>query len=165
MAAPATLPNSHHGSSPVGAASFLASYLFLGLLHELSHIAIASVLLPSFRQLLSLDDIVHDIRQFVTRALLGRYCLIEIEVDGSSDVAAGSAAMMIRHFGWIFSVALAIGLHYCFWRSSKETSKKSSIFQPSSIFVVAAYVTAFEAVTTDMLGWIPLLGQVRHSIL
>ena len=150
--APST-SHSHH-------ASFITSYLLFGLLHELSHIAIAAIILPSFRQILSLDDIVHDIGQFVTRALLGRYCLIE--VDDSSELAAGSTAI-IRHFGWMFSLLLAVGLHYYFWRPSKvyeKSSVSSWVATQPSIYVVAAYVTAFEAVTTDLLNLVPIFGQV-----
>lgn len=134
---------------------FLVAYAGFGLLHEMSHAVIASAFLRS-SSFATLDGAF----VFVKQALLGRYCIIEV------DGFAPASALAIRHFGWIFSLALAAGLHY--WHTSthrccgKSGSKPSSIWLTEPIIVVAAYVTAVEAVSTDLLGFVPIFGrQVR----
>ena len=151
---------------------FFASYLLFGLLHELSHVAIASILLgPSLKNhpFHTIDDLL----QFVKRALLGRYCLIEVVANDDTTSSYWSHAA-IRHFGWAFSLVMAMGLHYLQRRRKssssidtscvhKMSSSSSSWFVSNPIVVIAAYVTALEAVTTDLFNFVPIFGQqVRY---
>mmetsp|Transcript_19463 Transcript_19463/g.42309 ORF Transcript_19463/g.42309 Transcript_19463/m.42309 type:complete len:1662 (-) Transcript_19463:341-5326(-) len=143
--------------------TFFVSYLLFGLLHEFSHLAIASVFLSSSQSSLSS---LCDLAQFVARALLGRYCLIEIDNDDNVGSSFVRAHLAIRHFGWIFSLAVAVGLHYCqhvrSLRSGTAAAKKSSFWRLAvvePIVIVAAYVTALEAITTDLLGFVPIFHQ------
>ena len=148
LSTPSTLRSSYGHHLP-----FFVAYLLFGLLHEFSHVAVASILL-SQHPFQSLQDIVH----FATRALLGRYCLIEV-----ADASAW-ARLAILHSGWIFSWALAVGLHYWYIRSSCETSsKRSSSWLTEPIVIVAAYLTGFDAMSTDLFGFVPVLSQVRES--
>lgn len=176
---------SAHGSSSrryTHHASFILSYLLFGLLHELSHVAIAHL----FHTPSSVDSdrpfeigaALHHVTTFVARALLGRYCLIElpigsIEEDGvSNDVA--QLQLVIRHFGWIFSLILATALHsyyiYAHHSSSHDngsvdSKQKSSLwFKLEPIVIAAAYVTALEALTTDLLGFVPQLEDQQVSL-
>ena len=142
---------------------FIASYLVFGLLHELSHIVIASILLGSSltnNPFTTFDNLY----QFVVRALLGRYCLIEAAND---DDVSSTQHLVIRHFGWIFSIVIAMGLHWYHRRRQnssnvKDTMKISLLFS-DPIIVVAAYVTALESITTDLFSFVPIFGQeVSH---
>ena len=146
---------------------FITSYLAFGLLHELSHVAIASILLgPSLTNnpFASFDNLY----QFVMRGMLGRYCLIEV---GNDDDVSSVHHLVIRHFGWIFSIVIAMGLHWYHHHRQNSSNVKDMNKISSSlssllvdpIIVVAAYVTAFEAITTDLFSFVPIFGQgVSH---
>ena len=136
---------------------FITAYLVFGLLHELSHVVIASILLGS-----SLNNnpftTFDNLYQFVVRALLGRYCLIEAAND--DDGVSSTQHLVIRHFGWIFSIVIAMGLHWYHRRRQnssnvKDTMKISLLFS-DPIIVVAAYVTALESITTDLFSFAPI---------
>ena len=146
---------------------FITSYLVFGLLHELSHVAIASILIGSSltnNPFTSYDNLY----QFAVTALLGRFCLIEV---GNDDDVSSVHHLVIRHFGWIFSIVIAMGLHWYHRRRqnssnvkdmNKISSSQSSLLV-DPIIVVAAYVTAFEAITTDLFSFVPIFGQeVRY---
>ena len=140
--------------------TFLVPYLLFGVLHELSHLAVAYAILPSFHPFASPRDVAN----FVSRALLGRYCVVELDTDASGSGAVHGP--LIRHIGWVFSLALAVGLH-CYYRHQSTSSigsgsahgENSSDLKP--FVVLAAYVTALEAITTDLLGFVPFMHQVR----
>jgi hypothetical protein len=147
-----------------GAIFFASYYVIFGVLHELSHVAMASLLLPSspYYQ----DATIRDLIVFLIRASLGRFCLIDV---GDSRVSESSSAARliaaIRHFGWIFSLVVAICVHYwhrrCEYRSPnrKCVSWLTSVFEQPMI-VIAAYVAALEGISTDLLGLVPVLNQV-----
>ena len=160
---------------------FIASYLFFGLVHELSHLAIAYILFHPSTSSSSSNSASYDHSnlfdvEFVIRALLGRYCLIELPIGDGEDEASNDASvarLVIRHFGWIFSFVLAIALH-CYWyrsSSSHENVEKKCnsasfwfMLKLEPIVIVAAYVTAVEALTTDLFGFVPrIIGQVSDS--
>ena len=137
---------------------FISSYLLFGLLHELSHISIASALLGS--SLLNHPFHTFDgLLQFLTRALLGRYCLIEVVDNGDMPSTSSWAFIAIRHFGWIFSFMLAIGLHHYYHH---RCCKTSSLVSP--IVILAAYATTLEAVTTDLFNFVPIFGQEVRTL-
>lgn len=141
-----------------------ASYLFFGVLHEASHVAIASVLL-TLRS--TPFETIDGLGRFLARAAIGRYCLLEVVDDDGGPPAASRLA--IRHFGWIFSLVLAAGLHY--WHAVRRRRASSDakpwlawLCEPAVI--LAAYATALEAITTDLLGFAPsaALHQVRNMV-
>ena len=78
-------------------------YLVFGVLHELSHVVIASILLgPSLIN--SPFTTFDNLYQFILRAVLGRCWEMTINTDMPSTFAINT----IRHFGWIFSVVIAM---------------------------------------------------------
>lgn len=154
---------------------FASCYLLFGLLHELSHVAIASVLLPS-SSLSYQAASLHDLITFLIRASLGRYCLIDVGDAGVSEYSSAAGRITaIRHFGWIFSLGLATWVHYWHHRCNRcslssgdgpvwEVRERvlswlTPVFE-QPVFVVAAYVTAIEGMATDLLGLVPVLNQV-----
>lgn len=143
---------------------FLGYYLLFGLLHELSHVVIAAILQQHasssssstllWYQAASVSDII----TFLARASFGRYCLIDIVED--FDVASPAplhVSIFIRHFGWIFSLCLAAWVHYHYkHQRGKNNNDTSSILQ-RPMFVLAAYATALDGISTDLLGLIPAM--------
>lgn len=120
---------------------FIVFYLLFGLLHELSHVAIATILLPNnnihdtLQSTLSNDDSSNyssssTVITFLVRAIFCRYCSINIANHNDNDDNIDSSSYyyiaIIKHFGWIFSTLLAITLHYCYRRSSCRVVKESN---------------------------------------
>ena len=122
--------------------AFLASYLPCGLLHELSHLAAASVLLPSVLRATPSDS---DVVRFAARALLGRCCVVR--VDDELVVATDANVFAIRPFGWIFSAPLSVRLHLRWKRDCAASKKGSSSWLGPSVV----------ALMTDLFGFVPLL--------
>ena len=129
----------------------LTAYLAFGLLHECFHLGSASLcglfhvtfsknvfLDMIFRRLLSLEvDLERKHSLFVREEeflmiLEKKYCII-------------------RHFGWMLSVATAVFFHMKLSKKLERNKHKSS----SDLWVyvvVAGYLTALDAVCTDLLG-------------
>ena len=167
---------------------FIVFYLLFGLLHELSHVAIATVLLPStYNNDDKVSELSNDSRSstvltFLVKAILGRYCSLTIanlnDNDDNVDSSSYNHIAIIQHFGWIFSTLLAITLHYCYRRSScsvgidKSKSRHHeqlswliglTAIQP--IVIIAAYITAIEAISTDLFSFgVSVFNQVRNSL-
>ena len=170
---------------------FIASYLLFGLLHELSHVAIATILLPNnynnddtpISQSLLLDDSRSStVVTFLARAILGRYCSVTIANRNDNDDNVNSSShhiAIIQHFGWIFSTSLAITLHYCYRRRSscrvvvtdhgksnkskhhEQLSRMIGLNKIQPIVIIAAYITAVEAISTDLFSFgISVFNQV-----
>ena len=184
-----TMNNTKHNSNYTKI-YFIAFYLLFGLLHELSHVAIATVLLPNtsynnhdtpISQSLLLDDSRSStVVTFLARAILGRYCLITIANRNDNDDVNSSShhIAIIQHFGWIFSTLLAITLHYCHRRFSscrvvkesnhddEQLSKASKLIGLTSssiqpVVIIAAYTTAIEAISTDLFSFgVSVFNQV-----
>lgn len=136
--------------------AFLASYLTCGLLHELCHLIVARALFEHSSPLPFIGagaGTLHDWIIFVGRALIGRYCIVGVD-DGDEGAIA-----VIRHSGWLFSLLLAVVVHgtcVTYWRGEAH-GKSDAGLRPAVI--LAAYVTALEAITTDLLGFAPELGR------
>eukprot|EP00581_Thalassiosira_minuscula_P013408 CAMPEP_0183716566 /NCGR_PEP_ID=MMETSP0737-20130205/10436_1 /TAXON_ID=385413 /ORGANISM="Thalassiosira miniscula, Strain CCMP1093" /LENGTH=1583 /DNA_ID=CAMNT_0025945857 /DNA_START=119 /DNA_END=4870 /DNA_ORIENTATION=+ len=105
------------------------------------------------------------------RAILGRYSLVTIDDEDENN--ANSSARMILHAGWIFSLLLAIACHYlhasvrnqqvgkekgsCEQRNIRQiglVTIRNRLFR-SPTLPLAAYITALEAIVTDLLGFTP----------
>ena len=134
---------------------FIASYFAFGLLHELSHILLTKLFYPALH---------FDLIQILIRALLGRYCVLdlpststskEVYVDEGRTSDGGydlHAEFVIGHSGWIFSLLLAVTLHYVL---------NKGLMAVTPYVVIAAYITSLEAIVTDLLGFIPKTFEVR----
>ena len=142
--------------------SLLAAYVAFGVLHELAHLAAASWLLSSspIGDSPSWGGLLHA----AARAVMGRYSLIELPINGEQTEGE---ARMILHAGWIFSLILAL---VCHWLHIRVRSKHDAKQPPSStnIFLsptlpLAAYVTAMEAIVTDLLGVVPIHPYYQDS--
>jgi len=121
-----------------------------------------------------------NIGKFLTRAIFGRYTVITIpssttiNVDGSGCIMSnGMAASIITHSGWIMSILLAVGIHYYYWyhvrlcntnnNNTKNTTKHSSCYSwwvvvveaAAPTIILAAYITAMESITSDLMGFVP----------
>lgn len=140
-------------------------YLVFGVLHELSHVAIATILLGQ-----SLNTF-ESLYQFVLRAVLGRCWEMTIDTDMPSTFAINT----IRHFGWIFSVVVAmVTCHVHRSRNNKFNSKNNCNKNCSPLnnpLVYAAALTAIESISTDLFGLenyllplFPTLGGTNNSI-
>ena len=177
----------HHNYTKI---YFIASYLLFGLLHELSHVAIATILLPNNNDVkvskLSNDSRSSTVVTFLARAILGRYCLIQIIANHNDDDIDSSSyyhIAIIKHFGWIFSTLLAITLHYCYRCSScsvridgkskskhhdeqlSKTSKLIDLTAIQPVVIIAAYITAVEAISTDLFSFgVSVFNQVSRAV-
>ncbi len=96
---------------------------------------------------------------FLSRAILGRYTIISIPsavVDQRIVINDEMAAGIITHSGWILSLLLAFGMHYLYRRRGSS----SGYYVASSVaptFILAAYITALESITSDLMGFVPNL--------
>lgn len=118
--------------------ALLGWWFFFGLIHEVSHLLAASLLG-------SLDDELHSVHSicvFLVKALFGRACSIPLKDQDDHT-------LMIRHAGWITSVTIAFAC-LCFAGIKNKASSSSS---NKNNLLLAATVTAFEALCTDLLGF------------
>ena len=147
----------------------LGYYAIFGLLHELSHLLAARILLG--------PDVFNcsDGPDGILRALLGRYTLLRLPVDLPDDADDTTwRVSAVRHAGWAFSLVLALGLllvrrsrglegkeessdRDTIHRKSKGHEGRGSWIEPAA---VAACLTALEAAVTDLLGFVPRWDQV-----
>ena len=128
-------------------------YVVFGAIHELSHLLVALSLLPkvswpSFLQSTTTVGFWYDLifgRRLVLPAKLRDY-------EEQAQISALEAADWIRHAGWITSLTLALAIHAC----TKWNPKACS---PSFIDGLkwAAWMTAIDALCTDLLQAIPYL--------
>ena len=129
----------------------LAAYVGFGVLHELAHILAARLLYPKLS-----FDILH----VLSRAALGRYCALDLPTVGSHDDE--TARLIIRHAGWAFSVFLALAIHLRHRFKSREHGSLASKIHHGDAILLAAWVTALEAVATDLFGLVPAT-TVRYA--
>ncbi|KAL7540954.1 hypothetical protein ACHAXR_010517, partial [Thalassiosira sp. AJA248-18] len=163
-------------TQPTQMLALLAAYFGFGALHELAHLVAASWILPSTSGSSSLASgggalgLLHT----TVRTILGRYSVINVNDDQVYE------ASMILHAGWTFSLILAVVCHaiHVIVRSrskhNKDGSSTSSSTSNNSIGIgmniflnpilpIAAYVTAMEAIVTDLLGFVPIHPYLQDS--
>ena len=137
--------------------SLLAAYAACGALHELAHLAAAAYLLPPGA--IGIDS-AGDLVRAALRAVLGRYSVVELPSEEDRDEAAAA----ILRAGWMFSLLLAAGCHWLHvvareGGGAKCIGRKQShivdIFRHPTL-PLAAYVTAIEAIATDLFGLVPI---------
>ena len=95
------------------------------------------------------------------QAAIGRYSLVQVGEDHAEY------EHLILRAGWMFSVILAFACHVIHIHTrenqqSKEASTSDNIFL-SPILPIAAYITAFEAIVTDLLGFVPIHPYIQDS--
>jgi hypothetical protein len=170
---------------PAATLSLMAAYVVFGVCHELAHLAVASWLLPSSAfggsPLLDASSSSSSssslgrsasLLRHAARAVLGRYSLIRVP---ASQEDQDSTVRAIHHAGWVCSLILAVVCHLLHLtarrranlRDNKEGLSVSVIqrlltrFSSVDIFLnpavtFAAYITAMEAIATDLLGFVPI---------
>lgn len=135
--------------------------------------AVASWLLPSSAS--TIDDGLAGTGRILgaaVRAVLGRYSLVQL--PRQEEGHAEAEVRMIIHSGWIFSLILAAMCHLLHTlvrnkrikdSSSLHTRMQSTIMnlfiQPT--LPMAAYITALEAIVTDLLGFTPIHPYLNNS--
>ena len=157
----------------------LTSYVICGVLHELSHLIVASCLLSSSSSTTTNNNnttySVIDILEAVVRAVLGRYSLIRVSEEQQQQQGDGMeyydrARSIITHAGWMFSVMLAVGCHALHIAARNSTfnmqllNNGKGVFNTRSVMKVflnpaipiVAYITALEAIVTDLFGFTPI---------
>ena len=131
----------------------LAWYLFFGVLHELSHVAMA-VWFNLYR--VQLRD-VGSICKWIFRFMFDKRWEMAINNNyNTCDIAMVERQIdVVRHSGWIFSLILvvAVGAYHSYYagreKNSIEISMSAAIHNP---MVWAAALTAIEAISTDLVG-------------
>jgi|AntRauTorckE5430_2_1112549.scaffolds.fasta_scaffold01373_6 hypothetical protein len=119
----------------------VAWYAFFGMMHETFHLIFATAiswdLAPlkyAFNRAMLFDIIVH--RQVSIPKVL-------YDTPGSDWYLT-----LVRASGWIFSLALAVRIHVNFHNSNKTAQISSG----EAWFIIAAYLTALDAIATDLFG-------------
>lgn len=123
-------------SSPSGGWAYftaIAWYVAFGVLHECIHFLVASVVC-------GVEN--HVTMNMVKEMVFARR--LSLNLSGS---ITSNDVNLIRHAGWSFSLLAAFALH-AFFLSSKTHKNPQGL----SWAIVAAYITAFDAVCTDLLG-------------
>lgn len=124
-------------------------------MHELCHVIVAELMKRRFTISPSPPSVSFGI--IILRAIFGRHCIIDISASSPPFVPE-----VIANSGWIFSWFLALMSHYLYIQARHHSygrhHPQSGIMslKKEPIIVVAAYMTAIEATTTDLLGWVPL---------
>lgn len=146
----------------------LASYILFGTLHELCHLAVAWWLFGSSALGMAIDDttgsgpLLGRAVGIVTRAALGRYAVVR-KPPNAAAATDSREERMILHSGWIFSILLALSCHGLHAHARRKNhGRNSSAAEALKTFtrrmiespaiVLGAYVTALEALSTDLLG-------------
>ena len=154
-------PDHIRSNKTTAMAEALLSYLAVGWFHELSHLLMAallsgksfwSLLLPGHGQ--GRGDSTLELLLFLVRTVLGRQCALPVELLFPTEQQQ-QGVRMIRHAGWIFSVLLALALHAA-TRTCPRYKKNKKIHAFAQALVSAAYITALEAVVSDLFQWTPL---------
>lgn len=140
----------------------LGFYVLFGTVHELAHLASFILLSVSYSNQSFAEVFWHlgfgsagSGIKVLLRALLGRYCILPTDgIDKYDDPTFLPAFILTasRHVGWISSILIAIGLHFLHNRRGNGSSARSSTLATCKL---AAYATAIEALSTDLLGLVP----------
>ena len=180
-----------HSHSTSTTITLVLAYAAFGVLHEVSHLAVASWLFPSSSLQQQSSSVIsvsnndnsgwNSFARDAARAILGRYSLIQIPaVESNTDYyynATAVAVRVIRHAGWMFSLALAVICHLLHVSVRKRRGRSEpcddnnksaivyfvdnvlSILFHNRTIIFAAYVTAMEAIMTDLFGFVPSMDH------
>jgi len=126
----------------------LEVYMICGVLHEAAHISVASLYynqIPEFGV------------SIILQAVFGRYSVIQLSSEEHHDI--------VRHAGWIVSVLLAIVCHllHNYKRTTKNENNNDKGSSILGNIAMVAYITAFEAIVTDLLQLTPMHNTVTQN--
>lgn len=145
-------------------------YIVLGVIHELVHWVVAFVTCCLWESIpLSTATSPQDTR-FWFNLLIGRKLALSSITrsggfsDDENENGDDEAALRItRHAGWIASLFLAVWIEMCYQRQHHEQQRRATTRGNFCSLRWAAWVTALEALWTDLLQWptVPtILGDV-----
>ena len=132
-------------------------YLLFGLLHELSHL-VAAVWVGLFTIDYTNNDNVSNIFKRFFKMLVQRRWELSISTSSSSIAAIEEQVDFVHHFGWMFSLIVAVGAYVIIHNhnnniSKNKTNSDSNTSHPlNNPLVWAAVITALEAISTDLFG-------------
>ena len=131
--------------------STLAAYVAFGILHEFFHLACAyfcglvdEIFDPNWW-----EKVLFDI--MFRRRVCFDVDIIRMRLEADGMMSLESKSALIRHVGWSSSVLLAVFLHFFFCRYLQRNVPPSPSSQCWSWCILAGYLTAFDAVCTDLL--------------
>lgn len=130
----------------------LSWYALFGAFHELFHIITALAI-----GLLDFSTARENWKTLIVDALVARQVSIPFRYNHDPATLAWKVAIL-RLTGWMFSVFLAVFLHWKIHRSSSSsitTTDTMTKSKPSARVrcVIAAYATAVDAIATDLFGF------------
>ena len=123
------------------ASSSVGWYVAFGAAHEASHVAAAAIVGR-------IDGAGGYLN--VARALFGRH--VRLPSLAAPDCPRWHVDF-VQHFAWVCSVALAVAAFALTRTKNKNDSKNRS--EAAAAMVLAAIVTALEAIASDLLRWGP----------
>ena len=142
-------------------------YLVFGALHELSHVAVATWFGLLDYNNSSFQDVI-SVCRWQLSIMFGRRWEMTINTDMSSTFEINT----IRHFGWIFSVVIAMVTYHVHRSRNNKFNNKSmhnncnnNCSPLNNPLVYAAALTAIESISTDLFGLenylLPLFPTLR----
>ena len=147
--------------------ALLCYYVVFGALHECAHVITAALLhvllygsqhLDAFLRSFFADGVPTVIFRtvFARQSVVPLVPSLEVRYSDSSDVLFIEA--MTRHSGWMFSVIVAVILAYMYFYAYRSSYRAN--------IIIAATITAIEAVWTDLLCLpvVPLFGPASPGI-
>ena len=169
-------------------AIFFAAYILFGVLHELFHVAVfySSSSINVMKDAVVSSDVLMksslpaectwssyltSIYTFLIRAIFGRYTVVTIPSNASTNggMNKDTASFVVTHSGWILSLGLAFSMHYLYCRTRRQENVASNITAKQSsswlvgravpAIISAAYITAFESITSDLMGFVPQMAK------
>jgi len=131
--------------------NLLSYYIIFGALHELSHVAFATIL----NLIYTATPFSEFVRNFFAdgiltvafRTLLARQCSIPFMNDMNMPHAWVEA--VIRHSGWVASILLAVLTYYL-------SKHQKLVHHHRHMIVIASTITALESLWTDLLQLSPI---------
>lgn len=150
-----------HSKHDGGASSAIFAYLLFGAIHEGCHILAALCLAsPSW----NLSETFGCFSWWLN-IVLHRQTVIEFKEDVAGEDVE-SQRNIIRHFGWLASLSLALIVSWMARASSTVKKNHPTLHEVLSNLQLPAWLTAIEAVATDLLrisSWARLLPTVAES--
>lgn len=119
-------------------------YLVFGAIHELSHVLSTLWLAPSFLRDGTLLTAIRSLPWWYD-VLISRQTSFEFALH-HDKISTQRRVDIIHHVGWITSLSLAICVSWTFHRKTLNSSI------PAKSIQLAAWLTAIEALTTDLCG-------------
>ena len=153
--------------------ALLFYYVVFGALHECAHVITAALLHVLLYGSHHLDAFLRSffadgVPTVIFRAVFARQTVVplvtSLEVGNNDRSDALFIETMARHSGWMFSVIVAAVLAYVYIDAYSHRAKLGT--STGSTVIIAATITAVEAVWTDLLCLpvIPLFGPASPGI-